>query len=126
MAILGALLPVLPTTPFLLLTSYFFLRSSHRLHARLLASRVFGPLLADWHEHRGVRLHVKITAVAVILLSISASVAFGHLSWRLLTLLAIGGTIGLVVVLRLRVIDDASCADAPTTLRLRDLDKEAA
>src|SRR5947207_1871164 len=66
LAVLGALLPVLPTTPFLLLASYFFLHSSPRLNAWLLRSRLFGPLLRDWQEHRAVRPRVKVTALSII------------------------------------------------------------
>ncbi len=125
MAVLGALLPVLPTTPFLLLTSYFFVRSSRRLNAMLLESRLFGPLLADWQKHRGVRLHVKISAIAVMFLSMTASITFGHLSLRLLALLIAGCTLGLVVVVRLPVIRQEAVAEDPPNLRLGEVDEAA-
>ena len=63
LAVLGVFLPVLPTTPFLLLTSWCLVRSSPALHARLRRSPLFGPLLADWERHHGVRLYVKISAL---------------------------------------------------------------
>ena len=125
LAVLGALLPVLPTTPFLLLTSYFFVRSSQRLHEKLLGSRLFGPLLRDWHRHRGVRLNVKITAVAVILLSMTGSIVFGSLSSRLLALLIGGCTVGLIVVLRLPLVSDETADEPASVLRVRDFDKAA-
>src|SRR5262245_37471900 len=86
---LGALLPVLPTTPFLLLASYCFLRSSPRLNDRLLRSRLFGPFLRDWHQHRGVRPRVKITAVTVLALAVGGSALFGNLPPLLLVLLGV-------------------------------------
>ena len=46
----GAILPGLPTTPFLLLTSYFLLRASPKLNERLLNSRMFGSILTDWQS----------------------------------------------------------------------------
>jgi uncharacterized membrane protein YbaN (DUF454 family) len=70
---LGAVLPVLPTTPFLLLTSYFLARSSPRLNRWLLASRFFGPILRDWQQLGGVRPDVKVKAVMIVLLAVSLS-----------------------------------------------------
>ena len=63
---LGAVLPGLPATPFLLLTSYFLARSSPRWNAILLRSRFVGPLLVDWQQRGGVRLHVKVKATLIV------------------------------------------------------------
>ena len=49
LAMAGVILPGLPTTPFLLLTSYFLVRSYPRLNERLIKSKLFGPILVDWH-----------------------------------------------------------------------------
>lgn len=103
---LGAVLPVLPTTPFLLLASFFFIRSSPRLNDRLMRSPFFGPFLRDWHHHRGVRPRVKVTAVVMVLVAITASISFGNLSWPVLALLLVLGAVGITVVLRLPVIRD--------------------
>lgn len=110
LAILGVLLPLLPTTPFLLLASFCFVRSSPGLHAWLLRNRLFGPLLRDWQHHRGIRRRVKISAVVVLLLALSGSAILGASSIPFLILLAALGLVGLTVVLRLPVIAD----DAPT------------
>jgi len=106
LAVLGVFLPVLPTTPFLLLCSWCLLRCSPRLHARLHRSPLFGPILSDWEVHRGVRLHVKCTALAVIVLAAGASVAFGALSPPATALLAVLAAIGIGVVLRLPLVRD--------------------
>jgi uncharacterized membrane protein YbaN (DUF454 family) len=106
LATLGAFLPVLPTTPFLLLASACFVRSSPALHARLLRSRLFGPFLRDWQRYRGIRLSVKITAVVTLLAVVAASVLFGQLPLPLLILLMVLASIGLFVVLRLPVVRD--------------------
>jgi uncharacterized membrane protein YbaN (DUF454 family) len=103
---LGAVLPVLPTTPFLLVASCFFVRSSPRLNDWLLRSPLFGPFLRDWHRHRGVRPRVKVVAVAALLLAVTVSLAWGDLSWPVLVLLLVVAAIGLAVVLRLPVIRD--------------------
>jgi uncharacterized membrane protein YbaN (DUF454 family) len=104
LAILGAMLPLLPTTPFLLLASYFFLRSSPRLHNWLLRSRMFGQLLRDWEKHRGVRPRVKVVAVTLIPVVVFCSAFFGQLPWYLIALLVLLGLIGLTVVIRLPVV----------------------
>ena len=72
--ILGVLLPGLPATPFLLLTSYFLIRSSPRLNAALLRSRLFGPILVDWQIHGGVRRHVKVQAVVAVTIAVAVTI----------------------------------------------------
>ena len=104
LATAGVFLPVLPTTPFLLLASWCLVRSSPRLHARLLASPLFGPLLLDWERHRGVRLHVKVSALAVLALVVGLGLASQGLSLPLKLVLATLATIGATVILRLRTI----------------------
>jgi uncharacterized membrane protein YbaN (DUF454 family) len=111
LATLGVFLPVLPTTPFLLLASYFLVRSSPGLHAWLLRNRVFGPFLRDWQKHRGVRRWVKVTAVGLLLLVLGSSMALLEMTLPVLVAVGLVGLIGLIVVLRLPVIVEAS-ADA--------------
>lgn len=125
LGVLGALLPLLPTTPFLLLASSCFVRSSPALNRRLLESRLFGPFLRDWQKHRGVRPRVKRTAIAAVVLAVGLSATFGQLSTPLLTLLLILGGIGLTVVIRLPVVRP----ELPTSLdtsAVPELDLESA
>src|SRR3954454_8354180 len=79
MAYLGAVLPGLPTTPWVLLASYCFSKSSPRLERWLKRSPLFGRLLRDWDEHRGVRRPVKVAAVCLVVVVVSLSLAFGPL-----------------------------------------------
>jgi uncharacterized membrane protein YbaN (DUF454 family) len=79
LAYLGALLPGLPTTPWVLLASYCFSRSSPRLERWLKRSPIFGRLLRDWEEHRGIRRPVKVFAVCLIVTVVSLSIALGGL-----------------------------------------------
>jgi uncharacterized membrane protein YbaN (DUF454 family) len=104
LATLGVFLPVLPTTPFLLLASACLVRSSPRLHARLLASPLFGPLLLDWEHQRGVRLHVKVTALAVLVSATAWSCLGTELVWGWKLLVLALASIGATVILRLRTI----------------------
>lgn len=111
LAVVGAFLPLLPTTPFLLLASACFLRSSRRLNGWLLRSRLFGPLLRDWQLRRGVRMRVKVTAIAVLLVAVGVSLFLSSHSWPLIALLVCLASIGLGVIIRLPTIRDTA-ADA--------------
>jgi len=124
LATAGVFLPVLPTTPFLLLASWCLLRCSPRLHARLLASPLFGPLLLDWERHRGVRLHVKVSALAVLCLVVGFGLASDSLSLPLKLILAALASIGATVILRLRTV--RSPLPLPPAARGERADEEAA
>lgn len=63
LGIAGVVLPLLPTTPFVLLSAYCFARSSPRLHDWLLANRTFGPLIRNWEQHRAIAPRAKLLAV---------------------------------------------------------------
>ena len=112
LAALGLFLPLLPSTPFILLASYLLLRCSRSFHQRLRRSRLFGRLLADWEEHRGIRLRDKIRAIAAILICSAGSVFFGGLSRPLTVAVVILVAIGLVVIVRLPLIIDKDECDA--------------
>ena len=53
-AVLGVVLPVLPTTPFLLVAAGCFAKSSPYLHCKLLQSKLFGALIKDWQQHHTI------------------------------------------------------------------------
>jgi uncharacterized membrane protein YbaN (DUF454 family) len=99
MAYLGAILPGLPTTPWLLAASYCFGRSSPRLQRWLLRSPFFGPLLRDWHEHRGIRRPMKVMAGVMVVTACTLSVAFAGLPTWLRVVIAGCGATGLCVIL---------------------------
>ena len=76
LAALGVFLPLLPTTPFLLVAAACFARSSPRFYRVLLGNRVFGPLIGDWREHRSVPRRAKVMAITAIVLVLGSSLLF--------------------------------------------------
>ena len=104
----GAFLPVLPTTPFLILASYFLIRSSPRLHRRMLRSKTFGPLLQDWERHRGLKRRVKGTAIAACTVTIGLSIWLGGLPWPAKVLVAAAGAYGIWYVARLPAVPESN------------------
>lgn len=76
LALVGALLPVLPTTPFLLLAMACFVRTSPRLNQRLLANRAFGPYLEQWQHDRTVPSTAKLKAYGLVVVSFGLSIWF--------------------------------------------------
>lgn len=73
---LGVVLPVLPTTPFLLISLYCFMRSSKKLYDFIVNHRVLGPYVNDFISGKGVPLKTKKRAIALIWISISTSAYF--------------------------------------------------
>lgn len=85
LAVLGLFLPLLPTTPFLLLASACFARGSDRMHRWLLSHGVFGAYLRSFEEGKGIPLRAKIVAISLLWISMAVSISMvGHLALRLL------------------------------------------
>lgn len=70
----GIIIPLLPTTPFYLLSAYFFSKSSEKFHKFLLNNKVCGGYIRDYHERKGITLKNKINALVLLILSIGVSI----------------------------------------------------
>jgi uncharacterized protein len=68
---IGVILPVLPTTPFIILALWCYERSSSRFQKRLYQSALFGPSLRRWHCHRVIAPRAKVIAVVAMSASLT-------------------------------------------------------
>ncbi|MFG1175181.1 DUF454 family protein [Erwiniaceae bacterium CAU 1747] len=105
LATLGVVLPLLPTTPFLLLAAWCFARSSPRFHHWLLHRSVFGRYLRHWQQHRAMPPGAKGRAIVIILLTFAFSLWMVKILWVRLMLLAILCCL-LVFMIRLPVVEE--------------------
>lgn len=90
LGVFGIFLPLLPTTPFLLLAAYCYSRSSERFYHWLITNRWFGEYIRNYREGRGMLLKQKIIALSLLWITISYSALFvvSH-GWLQLLLLVI-------------------------------------
>jgi len=66
LAVIGIIVPVLPTTPFLLVASFCFVRSSEKMNNWLINHRIFGAYIGTYMKYRAVRKDMKIRAVLLL------------------------------------------------------------
>ena len=101
LGIVGIFVPVLPTTPFLLLAAACFVRSSEKLYQRLLNNRFFGNYIRNYIEGRGLPLSIKIITITLLWVTISISVIFGiqNLPVRIiLVVIAVGVSLHIIKI----------------------------
>jgi uncharacterized membrane protein YbaN (DUF454 family) len=97
---IGVILPLLPTTPFLLLAAYCFARSSPRLHDWLLTHKTFGPLIKNWDEYGSIDPRAKRIAMVVIMLTPLITIAVGVPWWALAAQLLVLGVASTFILTR--------------------------
>jgi len=98
LAVLGIFLPILPTTPFLLLAAFLYARSSERFLHWLLTNRVFGAYISNYRQGLGIPRREKILTITALWLTIGFSALYVvEAFWLkiLLGLIAIGVTVHL-------------------------------
>ncbi len=89
LGILGMFVPLLPTTPFLLLAAFLYMRSSQRFYRWLLDNRLCGQYIRNYQDGRGIPLKQKAFTIALLWLTISVSAIFLNKWWITLLLLAV-------------------------------------
>lgn len=96
--IVGVFLPLLPTTPFILLAAFCFSRSSETLHQKLLNHRLFGPIISEWEKHGVIPLKVKCLSTTMMLVMVSYPLFFQTFSLWLKLLVVLTIAVALVYV----------------------------
>lgn len=99
LGVLGIFLPLLPITPFMLLSAYLFIRSSGKLYRWLINHRLFGKFIHDYIECRSIPRRVKWYTLGLLWASILTSVAMlhvGNIVRFILLLIAVGVTVHVV------------------------------
>jgi uncharacterized protein len=101
LGVVGIFLPLLPTTPFLLLAVACYARSSRRIFNWLLNHPRFGPLIREWREYRAMPYRAKRTALVLIALSFAISIAFFVPGWLAKLAMGVGGLILMAWIARI-------------------------
>ena len=104
LAMVGVFLPLLPTTPFLLLAAACFIRSSDRLYRWLITHRWLGPYIKNYREHRAITRRAKVVTL-LLLWSTLGYTAVGVVSALAVRVLLLGIGVGVTLhVLRLKTL----------------------
>lgn len=110
LGVLGMFLPLLPTTPFLLLASACYVRGSERLHRWLMNHRYLGPYIRNFREKRGMPLSAKVATLLLFWGSILISI------WRVeipivQAILAVICVFVTLLILRIKTLQESSSSE---------------
>lgn len=110
LGIAGIFLPLVPTTPFLLLASYCFLRSSRQWYNWLIRHKVFGKYIYHYLQYKAVPLRTKISAIIILWISLTVSmILIANLYVRILLIaVGVGVSIHLLSLKTIRDVDRKS------------------
>lgn len=119
LGIIGIPLPLVPTTPFLLLAAACFMRGSDRMYRWMTGNPVFGPYLRDFQEKKGITLRIKITAIAATWISLLYSMYFLPQPMLRIPLALLGLGVTAYLALGLKTLQ------SPSRRGSREIDEEA-
>jgi len=108
LGIIGIFIPILPTTPFLLLAAACYMRSSERFYQWLINNRIFGAYVRNYIEGRGMPVRIKIFTILLLWLTIGLGITFGvqNIVIRIVLIgIAIGVTVHIVLIRKRKVED---------------------
>lgn len=74
--VIGIFLPILPTTPFMLLAAACYAKSSPRFYNWIIYHKLFGPIIREWREHRSIPRKAKNTAMLLMVVTFGSSIVF--------------------------------------------------
>jgi uncharacterized membrane protein YbaN (DUF454 family) len=101
LGIVGAFVPLLPTTVFLVLAASCYARASTRFYQRLMSHPTFGPIVRDWREHRRMSPRAKRLALTMIGVTFAVSLWMIPLAWVRVLHILIGAAL-VVFILRIK------------------------
>ena len=101
MGVIGIFLPLLPTTPFILLAAACFARSSPRFYAWITSHHRYGPMIANYLAGRGLPVKAKVMAISLLWISISFTLFIVSLLWAKLAMLATALAVSIYIIWRL-------------------------
>ena len=96
---IGAVVPGLPTTLFLILAAACYIRSSQRLYDWLITNKTFGPYLKDYREGKGMPKNAKILAVSMIVIFVGYAVVFALEGLTLKVFVGLFGLVGIFYII---------------------------
>lgn len=99
--IIGIFIPILPTTPFILVAAALYARSSQKFYNWLINNKVFGRYVKNYREGKGIPIKIKVLTVVFLYITIGLSAVFAtNILWIriILAVIAIGVTIHIVKV----------------------------
>ena len=97
---IGLLLPIVPTTPFILVSVWFFARSSKKLENWLINHKIFGKSIRDWKEKGAISKNAKLSAIPLIIFSFSATIYLNEIFYLDLFLAVLGLSISTFILTR--------------------------
>ena len=101
LGIIGAFLPVMPTTVFLIMAAYFYARSSERLYSKLMSHPKVGPVVRNWEESRTMPRKAKIIALTMTVLGTTAAM-FVPMPWFVKVGLVVAALIMIAILIRIQ------------------------
>lgn len=112
--IIGIFLPLLPTTPLVLLAAWCFSRSSERFHTWLIEHKVFGPILRDWQSSDGIPRKARNRAIIFMWAGMAISIFIVSRLWATIGLISIGLCVS-IYLLRMPIRSESPLITENTT-----------
>jgi len=106
LGIIGVFIPILPTTPFLILAAACYMRSSERFYQWLINNRIFGAYVRNYIEGTGMPVRIKLFTIFLLWLSIGLTIAFGVQNTIIrivLVCIAIGVTVHVALIKKRKI-----------------------